>query len=216
MPATCRRHFQLSWRILLLATLTTLFCLQDNGRDMIVLMWQQEQLTNCPHLMGGGIWMAVSSLNFLKLFPGKFVVDVIVTSTSEALATKGVAKLTKGKFLCYIGLWFLIAPTFGFAKKYFWDLVSHNKHKHPCPFHLGKYMSKNCFNCITHELRFTTNNKPAFGFGKSDKWLQHGMQIWLWFCPILDPLSWWVHVNLLLNVYLSWLGLLTLQASSLW
>ena len=99
---------------------------------------------------------------FLKLFPFKFMVDVIVTSSSQALVDKGVAKLTEGKFLCYIGLWLLIATTSGFAKKDFWDPAPHDERKNPCPFHLGKYMSKNRFDCITRELRFTNINKPTF------------------------------------------------------
>lgn len=96
---------------------------------------------------------------FLKLFPYKWLKDVVLEQTNKRLDRE----LTWGEFLRYVGLWFLMSSVGGgFTKKDFWNTINFDEREQPCPYFLGKFMSLRRFEQITHALTFTDVNKPAF------------------------------------------------------
>ncbi len=90
----------------------------------------------------------------MKLIPYKFIIDVVVKCTSNALIAQNIAPLTEGEFLKYLGLWLLIATCSGFAQKDFWDIHPHDEKQNPCLYRLGSLMSKKRYDAITQELQF--------------------------------------------------------------
>ena len=68
------------------------------GKDQ----WLQ-QVPTCKHEF---------DLSFLLMFPNAFIDDVILLASNEALA-EGAKKITKGEFLHWLGLWFLMGTVKG-------------------------------------------------------------------------------------------------------
>ncbi len=99
---------------------------------------------------------------FKKLWPYQFFIKVIVEQTSQALVAQNLPALSEGELLRYLGIWLLMATCSGWNQRDFWDCHEPSERRNACPYRLGKYMTKNRFDNITRELRFTKANKPTF------------------------------------------------------
>ena len=53
------------------------------------------------------------------MFPNAFIDDIIILASNEALA-EGAKKITKGEFLRWFGLWFLMGTVKGCKCRDFW------------------------------------------------------------------------------------------------
>ena len=75
----------------------------------------------------------------LQLFMS-FINDVIIPQTNKNLAEQSNNQLTCGEFLCWLGLWFLMATIIGPQCNEFWATYPINAFK-GAPLHLGLWMS---------------------------------------------------------------------------
>ena len=91
------------------------------------------------------IWTTVGKdPSNLQLFEGyffmSFIKDVIIPQTNKNLAEQSNNQLTYGDFLCWLGLWFLMATMIGPQRNEFWVTYPINAFK-GAPLCLGLWMS---------------------------------------------------------------------------
>ncbi len=91
-----------------------------------------------------------------------FFFDTIIQETSNALVAEKLSPLTEGKFLQFIGLWFLMATVSGFSRSDYWSTKEFDERKNPRPFNFSTTMSKQRFDTINRELRFTSKVAPHY------------------------------------------------------
>ena len=101
----------------------------------------------------------------LQLFEGyfftPFIKDVIIPHTNKNLVEQSNNQLTYGEFLCWLGLWFLMATMIGPQHNEFWAMYPINAFK-GAPLCLGLWMSWAHFNAILQALSFTGQDPPAY------------------------------------------------------
>ena len=69
-----------------------------------------------------------------------------------------ISPLKYGYLLRYLGLWILIPTCSGWKREDFWSVNPFYQEANKCPYCLGEFMSKRCFNAISHELTFANTN----------------------------------------------------------
>ena len=94
---------------------------------------------------------------FKRLFPHKYVKDVILMETNKVLDKQPV---TYGEFLHWMGLWVLISTVDGLDRHSFWSSKSVNIYE-CAPFRLGKYMTCTHFEEILSSLCYTDKSPPT-------------------------------------------------------
>ena len=94
---------------------------------------------------------------FERLFPHKYIKDVILTETNKVLDKEPV---TYGELLRWMGLWVLISTVDGSDRHSFWSSKSVNMYE-GAPFRLGDYMTRTCFEEILSSLRYTDESPPT-------------------------------------------------------
>ena len=103
-----------------------------------------------------------TSKYFLHCLPIKWLRIVILPSMSRAMKVADIAPLTYGDLICNLGLWLLICTCYGWKREEFWSVAPFDQEANRCPYRLGEFMSKRCFNAINRELRFTNTNPPPY------------------------------------------------------
>ena len=111
----------------------------------------------------------------------------------------GIAPLTNGNLLRYLGLWLLMSTLYGWKRKDFCSVTLFYQEANPCPYRLGEFMSKRRFNAITRELRFTNTNPPSYVdifwkiFQMLKAWNDHMTYIFLasWVICLDESMSIW-------------------------
>ena len=111
---------------------------------------------------------------FLIFFP-RLLVDLIVIETSKNMLEKGIASLTYGEFLVYIGLRLFMSTLIGYKTNDFWSSASITMES-GAPFRLNEFMSKKRFDNITQCLTFTNQKRPSY----IDKFWEVRQMISLW------------------------------------
>jgi len=96
---------------------------------------------------------------FELFFPMEFVKDVMLPKMNERLEEEQA--ITYGKWLCFIGLWFLMATTFSSNHHDFWANSEPDMFT-GIPWQLGHFMSRYCFDKILSSLYFTDRAPPQF------------------------------------------------------
>ncbi len=86
-----------------------------------------------------------------------FFVFTIVQHTSNSLVSKMMSPLTEGKFLQFIGLWFLMVTVLGF-----WGVTKEFYKFFPHQFNFSTLMSKQRLNTINCALCFTSKTAPNY------------------------------------------------------
>jgi hypothetical protein len=99
---------------------------------------------------------------FLMFLPHVWLFNVCMKHTSDALEKQRMQPLHRQEFLRYIGLWLLMSTCIGWTREQFFDTGLRDPEGNSAPYDLGQYMSKNRFNCITRELRFTSASAPSY------------------------------------------------------
>ena len=146
------------------------------------------------------LWM------FEKLMGRSILESVILPATNRKLASNNYVELSYGEFLVFIGIWFLMATqkVGGCSRRDYWS-EEPISHWNGAPFRLNSYMSRNRFEQIISNLKYTvkpqsyidrfheirqiiscwnTNIQSVFKSG----WvtcLDESMSIWFnrWTCP---------------------------------
>ena len=146
------------------------------------------------------LWM------FEKLMGRSILESVILPATNRKLASNNYVELSYGEFLTFIGIWFLMATqkVGGCSRRDYWS-EEPISHWNGAPFRLNSYMSRNRFEQIISNLKYTvkpqsyidrfheirqiiscwnTNIQSVFKSG----WvtcLDESMSIWFnrWTCP---------------------------------
>ena len=94
---------------------------------------------------------------FERLFPHKYVKDVILTERNKVLDQQPV---TYGELLRWVRLWVLISTIDGSDRRSFWSLKSVNMYE-GAPFRLGEYMTHTHFEEILSSLCYTDESPPT-------------------------------------------------------
>ena len=74
----------------------------------------------------------------------------------------GIAPLTLGDLLRYLGLWHLMSTCSGWKRDNFCSVTPFDQEANPFPYRLGEFISKLYFNAITRKIRFTNTNPPPY------------------------------------------------------
>ena len=96
---------------------------------------------------------------FILLFPMRFVQQVMLVQMN--MNAEGIAEITYGEFLRYLGLWFFMATCSGFSRAEFFSTTEINC-RTGAPYRLNCWMSANRFKQITEALSYTNHPKPTF------------------------------------------------------
>ena len=110
-----------------------------------------------------------------------------------------IAPLTYGYLLRYLGQWILISTCSVWKRKYFWGVTPFDQETNPCPYRLGEFMSKCCFNAITRELRFTKTIPPPYVY---TFWKIHHMaKAWNYHTTSIFLVSWEICLNKSMSIW---------------
>ena len=98
----------------------------------------------------------------LHCLPIKWFIIVLIPSTSRYMKESGIATLTLGDILRYLGLCILISTCSGWKRDDFWSVNPFDKEANAYPYCLREFMYKPRFNSITREPRFTNTKPPPY------------------------------------------------------
>ena len=87
---------------------------------------------------------------FLVLFPRKYLEEVILKATNIQVEDE-MGDVTFGELLRFIGIWFFLATTAGFARRDFFSSHSVDV-KTGAPYRVNMYMSRKRFDLILQSL----------------------------------------------------------------
>ena len=136
---------------------------RPGGWDGIYLHAVVAQNKNMYSFKNGWIPQSLSYIYiFLHCLPLKWLPIVLLKSTSRATKEADITPLTYGYILRYLGLWILMSTCYGWKREGFGVFTPFDQEANPCPYCLRKFMSKSCFDFITHKLSFTKNNSPPY------------------------------------------------------
>ena len=96
---------------------------------------------------------------FEALFFKSFIQSIIIPKTNANLGGKG--KVSYGKFLRWLGLWFLMGTIVGPQRHDFWSVAPITAFS-GAPLCLGVWMSRKHFDDILSALQFTSDDPPVF------------------------------------------------------
>ncbi len=99
---------------------------------------------------------------FLHWIPIIWISETIIDATNESLKDAKEAETCMGKFLVFIGLWFLMNTVIGFTRHEYFSSREYNKETFACPYCLAKYMPCRHFELLLCHLRFTKEKPPSF------------------------------------------------------
>ena len=112
-----------------------------------------------PHLSNNPSSTALVHL-FLILFPSTFLEQVILKATNKNIENE-TGDIIFGELLRFIGIWFFLATTSGFAHREFFSSFPINA-RTGAPYRMNMYMSRRRFETILNALSFTNNDLPLF------------------------------------------------------
>jgi hypothetical protein len=94
---------------------------------------------------------------FQFFFPINHIKEVILPIINASVSPE----VTYGEFLCYLGLWFLMATTYTSDRRQFWSKEEANPWS-DAPYRFNQYMSCNRFDLITSTLQSTNVPSTAY------------------------------------------------------
>ena len=97
---------------------------------------------------------------FLTLFPRKYLEEVILKKTNETIEDE-IGEITIGELLRFLGIWFFLATTSGFARREFFSTYAVNV-RTGAPYRVNQYMSRTRFEAILQALSYTASEPPPF------------------------------------------------------
>ena len=98
---------------------------------------------------------------FEMFFFKPFIVEVIIPETNKRMKAEKHRPVTYGEFLCWLGLWFLMATITGPDRSDFWSLGEVDCFAGAL-MRLGHLMSRKRFEAILKALSYTSRQRPAF------------------------------------------------------
>ena len=101
------------------------------------------------------------SSNGLKCFFKPFVTGTIIPEMNKKLVQDKHHPVSYGEFLCWIGLWFLMATINGPEHQEFWSLGEIDMFA-GAPMRLGIFMSQKRFDAILKAFLITSSDPPDF------------------------------------------------------
>ena len=116
----------------------TLFEVQTWGWDGIDFRAVVAQNQNGPSLKKFWILQRLSYIDiFLHCLPLKWLIIIILSSTSRAMKEADISQLTYGDILRYSGLWLLMSTCSGWKREDFWSVTPVDQETNPFPYRLG-------------------------------------------------------------------------------
>ena len=98
---------------------------------------------------------------FEMFFFKDFILKVILPETNKCIQEDKHRPMTYGEFLCWLGLWFLMATITGPDRTAFWSMGEVDCFV-GAPMRLGHFMLKKRFEVILKALSFMSRHPPAF------------------------------------------------------
>ena len=97
---------------------------------------------------------------FLKLFPRDYLETVLLAQTNITIEDE-IGEVTFGELLRFIGLWFFLSTTSGFARREVFSIFPTND-RCGAPYRFNQYMTRSRFESILQSLTYTDSTPPPY------------------------------------------------------
>ena len=114
---------------------------------------------------------------FIEYFPMAYMRTMLTEINSRL--DPSLTPIEYWEFLCWIGIWFLLATVTGYSRKQFWDFSERDRRFVGAPFTVQDLMSESRFNFIMTELFYTAEPYPTYQYpfhlirALQDAWNKH-------------------------------------------